>query len=252
MRKKKTKKDSLLIHGVHSVTEALQAGKCIEKIMIARDRSVQYLKPLMQEAKQRDIFTQKIPAAMLDRICDEANHQNVVAVLSPVAYVDIATLIPTLYERGKIPLVLVLDGVTDTGNLGAILRTAECMGVDAVVLPQRNAAPLNHYTIKASAGAVFHLSITRVSSLSDTARYLLDSGFQLIVAQEEAATSFDQIDYQRPTALVLGDEGLGVSKKLQAMANHSVSIPLLGKLKSLNVSVACGILLSQAARQKRG
>ena len=250
MRKKKTKRDSLLIHGVHSVTEALRAGKPVEKLMIARDRSVQHLKPLIRAAKQSDVLIQKLPTAMLDRISDEAQHQGIVAHLSPVPHIDITTWIPTLYERGKLPLLLLLDGVTDTGNLGAMIRTAECLSVDAIILPQKNTAPLNHHTIKASSGAVFHMPITRVSSPVATAKYLLDSGFQIIAAQEGCSTSYRSLDYRQPTVFVLGDEGVGVSKGLQHIATHSVSIPMFGKLQSLNVSVACGVLLAEVVRQR--
>ena len=250
MRKKKTKGSPLLIHGVHSVTEAIRSGESIEKMMVVRDRSVRNLKPLLEAAKERGIFVQKLPLAMLDRISDGATHQNVVAVVSPVPYTDITTLVPTIYERGEDPLLLMIDGVTDTGNLGAIIRTAECMGVHALILPNKNTAPINHHTIKASSGAVFHVPMCKVDSLVETTRYLLESGFQVITAVEDSPQRFYQMDYQKPTVVVLGDEDRGISQAVRRLASGAVSIPMLGALGSLNVSVACGIVLSQVVRDR--
>ena len=178
------------------------------------------------------------------------NHQGVIATISPVKFVDLEKLIEEAVSSEKHPLILLLDQVSDVRNLGAIIRTAECAGVNGIILPGQGSAPVNADTVKTSAGAVFKLPIARVSHLKDAVYYLQGSGFQVVGATEKTSQSLYEIDFNQPSAIVMGSEDRGISPSLLKILDQKAKIPLLGSTESLNVSVACGITLYEIVRQR--
>ena len=178
------------------------------------------------------------------------NHQGVVAYISSVEYQRIEDIIPTLYEQGKNPFVVILDGVTDVRNFGAIARTCECAGVDALIVPVRGAAAANADAIKTSAGALHVIPVWREQSLHNCVSYLQKCGIQVIAASEKATHSYTEANYQNPLAIIMGAEDVGVAPDILRICNDMVSIPILGQIESLNVSVAAGILIYEAVKQR--
>jgi 23S rRNA (guanosine2251-2'-O)-methyltransferase len=203
----------------------------------------------MQALKEYAVPYQFVPLEKLNRITRK-NHQGVVAYISPVAFYRIEDILPGIYEQGETPFVLMLDRVTDVRNFGAILRTAECSGVHAVVIPSRNTAQLNSGTVKSSAGAIFKVPICRSDNLKVTLDYLKQSGLSVVAATEKASVVCYDTDLTGPVALLLGSEGEGISEEYLKKADIRVKIPLLGEIESLNVSVAAGVLMYEIVRQR--
>ena len=237
------------VYGIRAVIEAIDSGKEIESIFVQRGLSGQLLAELKQVLKQYGITYQQVPVEKLNRMTRK-NHQGVIAVISPITYQRTEDLVPAIYERGEVPLLLILDGVTDVRNLGAIARTAECAGVHALIVPKRGSAEINPDAIKTSAGALFKINVCREDSLAKTARFLQDSGIQLVACTEKTTDNLYQLDYTTPTALVLGSEEHGISDELIRIADHLAKIPMAGSIASLNVSVSAGVALYEALRQR--
>jgi 23S rRNA (guanosine2251-2'-O)-methyltransferase len=242
------KKESIL-YGVHPLLEALDAGKTIEKVLMQRGLAPDTTQRLTTALRERQVPVQTVPKARLDAITTR-NHQGVIAYISPVEYYTLEWIVPTIYERGEVPLILVLDRITDVRNFGAICRSAECAGVHAVVIPDRGAAQINHDAVKTSAGAVLRLPICKVRSLREALRYLSESGMAVVGVEETGTHTYYQADCTEPLALVMGSEEDGISLPLRPYVNHSVRIPMRGATESLNVSVAAGIVLFEVLRQR--
>src|SRR5574344_369655 len=239
-----------MIFGVRAVIEALEAGKEIDKILVKRDIQSDLSKELFAALKGTTIPVQRVPVERLNRITKK-NHQGVVAFISPVTYQLAEQLVPFLFEEGKNPFFIVLDGVTDVRNFGAIARTCECAGVDAIVLPQSGSAPVNADAIKTSAGALMSIPVCREHNLAYVLQFMKDSGIKLIAASEKAAKDYTLLSYTEPTAIVMGAEDIGISQSILALCDESARIPILGEIASLNVSVAAGILIYEAVRQRK-
>ncbi len=237
------------IFGLHSVIEAIRSGKEIEKILIKKGLQGELFEELMQEVKETDINTQRVPMERLNRITRK-NHQGVVAFVSAVTYQNIEDVLIGLFEDGKNPLVLVLDGVTDIRNMGAIARTAECAGVHAIVIPEKGGAPINADAVKTSAGALHNIPVCRVKNLFKTVEYLKNSGLQIVAATEKAEGNYTEVDYSGPTAIVMGAEDKGVSSQISKICDQGAKIPIVGSISSLNVSVAAGVLIYEVVRQR--
>lgn len=237
------------VYGLHPVMEALHAGNEIEKIFIQKGLRGDTFRELMQVLKQRSIPYQFVPVEKLNRITRK-NHQGIVAYISPVVFYHIEDVLPGIYEEGKTPFVIVLDRITDVRNFGAILRTAECSGVNAVIMPSKNTAQLNSDTIKSSAGAIFKVQICRSENLKLTLDFLKQSGLRIVAATEKAEQSCFTADLTGPVALLLGSEGEGISGEYLKKADLEVKIPVLGEIGSLNVSVAAGVLMYEVVRQR--
>ena len=198
---------------------------------------------------------QFVPAEKLDIICQKnrlrsVSHQGVLAFVSAITYHDLTQVIPFVFEKSETPLILVLDEITDVRNFGAIARTAECAGVHAIIIPKKGSAQINTDAVKTSAGALNHIPVCRVDSLKSTIQFLKDSGLQIIACTEKAVENIQNINYTVPSAIVLGSEESGISTEIIKAADHLVKIPLFGKIASLNVSVATGIILYEAIRQR--
>ncbi len=240
---------SEMIFGVRAVLEAIEAGKEIDKILVKKDIQSDLSKELFAALKGTLIPVQRVPVERINRITQK-NHQGVVAFLSSVTYQKTEDLVPTLFERGKAPFFVMLDGVTDVRNFGAIARTCDCAGVDAVILPAKGSVSVNADAMKTSAGALHTLPVCREKSLKTTLQYLKDSGFRLIAATEKGDYEYTKGEYTGPVCLVMGAEDTGVAYEHLALCDEWVKIPVLGKIQSLNVSVAAGILMYEVVRQR--
>ena len=239
-----------LIFGIRSVIEAIDAGKEIDKILIKKGLQSDLLKELLELIKLHKLPAQFVPIEKIDRI-SKKNHQGVLAFISPVTYQQIEDIIPLLFEEGKVPFVLILDGITDVRNFGAIARTAECSGIHAIIIPNKGAAQVNADAIKTSAGALHKIPICRVESLYKTSEFLQKSGLKLVGASEHASSNYYEKSFSEPLAIVMGAEDNGLSTDMLKRCDELVKIPLLGEIESLNVSVAAGILLFEAVKQRK-
>ena len=237
------------VYGIRAVMEAIDGGKEIESLFVQRGLSGPLFQELKQLLRDHDIGYQQVPVEKLNRMTGK-NHQGVIAVISPITYQRVEDVVPMIYERGEVPLLLILDGITDVRNLGAIARTAECVGAHALIVPKKGSAEINPDAIKTSAGALFKINVCREDSLSRTARFLQESGIQLIACTEKTESSIYQLDYTAPTALILGSEEHGISDDLIRMSDHLARIPMAGTIASLNVSVSAGVVLYEALRQR--
>ena len=237
------------IFGTRAIIEALEAGKTLDKIMVKRDGSNVLLNELFEKAKLYNVPVIKVPVEKLNRVTRK-NHQGAIAILSPVTYHKLEDLVPEIYERGDVPFCVILDGVTDARNFGAIARTCECAGVDFIVIPERNSASVTSDSIKASAGALFHIPVCREKDLSRSVSFLKDSGYKIIGASEKAIENYTEMDMKVPLAIVMGAEDTGISIDILRKCDDLVSIPIKGKIGSLNVGVATGVLVYEVVRQR--
>lgn len=239
-----------MVFGIRAVIEAIRSGKDIESLYIQRGLGGDLIHELRGLLTEHNIVSQQVPVEKLNRITPK-NHQGVIAVISPITYQKIEDIIPMVFEKGEVPLILILDGVTDVRNVGAIARTAECAGVHAIVVPAKGSAQINPDTIKTSAGALYNIPVCRENSLLQTAKFLQSSGLQIVCCTEKTNDYIYAPDYTVPTAIVMGSEDDGISNEIMRIADHLAKIPMYGEIGSLNVSVSTGIILYEAIRQKR-
>ena len=237
------------IFGLRAIIEAIEAGKTIDKVLIRRELGGELAKELLDKIKEYGIVSQRVPVEKLNRITMK-NHQGAIAILSPVGYHSLDNLIPELYEEGRTPLVLVLDGVTDARNFGAIARSADCAAVDAIVIPERGSASITSDAVKASAGALFYVPVCREKDILSAVKKLRESGYQVVGASEKGADSYTDVDFTVPVAIVMGAEDTGISNDVLRQCDRLAAIPILGNIGSLNVSVAAGVMLYEAVRQR--
>lgn len=244
-----TKKEHF-IFGIRPVIEAVKSGKEIEKLLLQKGLHGDGFRELFNYCREFGIHFQFVPAEKLNSLSKQ-NHQGVIAYLSEIPFQKLEDMVPYAFEQGRPPLVLVLDRITDVRNLGAIARTAECSGVDALVVPVQGSAQLNSEAIKASAGALYKIPVCRSRNLREEVRFLKESGLTVIAATEKAVVDYTSADFSGPLALIMGNEGTGISEDLIKAADFLVRIPVLGEIGSLNVSVATGVILYEAVRQRR-
>ena len=237
------------IYGLRAVIEAIEAGKDIDKVFVRKDLSGDLAREFFETARRYGIVLQRVPAERIDRITRK-NHQGVVAFISSVTYQKTEDLVPFLFEEGKNPIFVMLDGITDVRNFGAIARTCECAAVDAVIIPARGSVSVNADAMKTSAGALHTLPVCREQSLKSTLQYLKDSGFRIVAATEKGDYDYTKGDYTGPMCIIMGAEDTGVSYENLALCDEWVKIPMLGSIESLNVSVAAGILIYEAVKQR--
>jgi 23S rRNA (guanosine2251-2'-O)-methyltransferase len=239
-----------MIYGTRPVIEAIRSGEEIDKILIQKGLRGENFPELMAELKARSIPYQFVPFEKLKRVTRK-NHQGVIAYVAPVHFAKVEDVLPGIFESGRTPFLVLMDRITDVRNFGAILRTAEGAGVDAVVIPARNSAQLNAGTVKSSAGAIFKVPICRSQNLKETIEFLKESGLQIISASEKADKDLYEIDFSVPVAIVLGSEGEGVSEAYIKLSGDLVKIPMKGEIASLNVSVAAGVIFYEVVRQRQ-
>ena len=238
-----------MIFGIRTIIEAIKSGKEIESLYIQRGLTGDIILELRSLLNEFNLGFQLVPVEKLNRLTPK-NHQGTVAFISPIVYEKIENIIPLIFERGEVPLILILDGITDVRNFGAIARTAECAGVHAIVVPSKGSAQINPDAIKTSAGALYKIPVCRHDNLFKTAKFLQESGLQLVACTEKTNNNLYQPDYTVPTAVIMGSEENGISTDLLRISDCLAKIPMYGEIESLNVSVSAGILLYEAVRQK--
>lgn len=236
-----------MIYGIHPVQEALNSDTVIDRVFIEKGKTG--LDEIRQKCVELDIPVMIVPSYKMDRLTRKI-HQGVVAMVSPVEFSNLSEIVTQAFENGEMPLVLVLDGVTDVRNFGAIARTAECAGVHALVIPQRNVAPINEDAIKTSSGALMRMPVCRAKSLKDALNELKEFGVKVVGVTEKGTTSLYDSDVAGPLALIMGAEDVGISEELLRLSDELAFIPMSGVTASLNVSVACGIALYEGVRQR--
>jgi 23S rRNA (guanosine2251-2'-O)-methyltransferase len=237
------------IYGYHPVMEAIEAGKEIDKVLIRKGNEGMQIGPLIRTLKERNIPYQFVPVEKLNYIT-RSNHQGIIAFISQIIYHEIESIIPFVFDQGRVPLILLLDNITDVRNLGAIARTAECMGVDALVVPLRGGAQINEDAVKTSAGALNRIPVCKVNSLKQTVAYLKQSGLRVFSASEKASKNIAAADLSMPLTIIMGSEDEGISESLLQLSDEMIKIPMQGNIASLNVSVATGMILYEVQRQR--
>lgn len=242
-------KENTMVFGIRAVIEAVNAGKDFDRILLRRDMSSAIARELQEALKGKEIAIQRVPREKLDRMT-EKNHQGVIAFLSKITYQKIEDIVPFVFEQGKVPFFVVLDGVTDVRNFGAIARTCECAGVDAIIIPTQGSASINADAIKTSAGALHNIAVCRTENLTNCLKYLADSGIKSIAATEKATQTYTQCSMKDPIALIMGAEDVGIAPERLKLCEEQVRIPMSGKIASLNVSVSAGILIYEVLRQR--
>lgn len=243
------KSESRPVYGINPVVEAIRAGKEVERIFIERQSRSDGIRRLKDLLKEKGIAWTDVPEEKLHRLAG-TNHQGVVCFLSEIEYQKTENLLPAIFESGRVPLILILDQVTDVRNLGAIARTALCMGVDFIIVPAKGSAMINADAVKSSAGALHHIHVVRENNLAKAIQFLKDSGVTIVACTEKAADLISAFDFTVPCALVFGSEEKGIEPELLRKCDALVKIPMQGKITSLNVSAAAGMVLYEALRQR--
>lgn len=231
--------------------EALNAGRTLDKVWMDKTAAGGTLAQLKGRLREADVHVQFVPLPKIQALARGKNHQGVVAFLSLVSYQPLEEIVARAFEAGQVPLLVLLDGVTDVRNLGAIARTAECMGAHALIVPAEGSARINADAVKTSAGALSYLPVCRERNLKKTITVLRASGISVVGCTEKAERTLAAIDAKAPLCLVLGDEGAGISDALLRQCDLLVKIPLAGRVASLNVSVAAGMALYEIARRRQ-
>lgn len=238
------------IFGIRAIIEAIQAGTVIDKVFIQKDIQGDLMKELMKFIKQKSINFSYVPVEKLNRLTPN-NHQGAVATISPIGFHDLETLIESVLEKGKTPLFLILDQLSDARNFGAIIRTAECTGVDGIIIQKQGSAPVNGDTVKTSAGAVFNVPICKVEHIKDAIFHLQGSGIKTIAATEKTEQNIYDISLNEPIAIIMGSEDRGINPSVLKIVDEKAKLPMFGTIGSLNVSVACGAFLYETVRQRQ-
>lgn len=238
------------IYGIRAVMEAIQEEKEIDRVMLRQGIKGELFQQLFSLIRERDIQFQYVPDEVFKPVSDK-NHQGVLAEVTPIPYQEIEAVLDGVVARNEVPLILILDRVTDVRNFGAIARSAECAGVHAIVIPSRNSAKISSDAIKTSAGALYHIPVCRVANLKKTVRTMkFDYGIQVYAASEKAEKNYTEIDMVHPTAIIMGSEGKGIDESLLAIVTEKMRIPMRGQIESLNVSAAASIMIYEALRQR--
>ena len=238
-----------MIFGVRAVMEAIDAGKVLDKVLIRRDMSSAIGRELLLKLEGTGTQIQRVPLEKLNQFTDK-NHQGVIAFLSPIEFTPLDSLVQSLYDEGKTPLLMMLDGVTDVRNFGAIARTCVCAGVHALIIGTRGSAAINGDAVKASAGALHSLPICKVENLQNALQYLQESGLRIVAATEHTDRNYTEVDMTVPTCIVMGSEEKGIYEENLKLCTDQVRLPMTGTIESLNVSVAAGVFIYEAIRQR--
>lgn len=243
-------KDDQQIFGIRAIIEAIQSGTAIDKVFIQKDVQGELMKDLMKVMKRNSINFSYVPVEKLNRLTSN-NHQGAVASISPIGFVEIETLIESVMESGRKPFFLILDQLSDARNFGAIIRTAECTGVDGIIIQKQGSAPVNGDTVKTSAGAVFNIPICKVDHIKDAIFHLQASGIKTVAATEKTDQNIYDISLNEPVAIIMGSEDRGINPSVLKIVDEKAKLPMFGSIGSLNVSVACGAFLYETVRQRQ-
>jgi len=237
------------IFGFRSIIEAINNGKNIDKIYIKKSTNSEQSSELMSLAKLCEITVQHVPLEKLNRITLK-NHQGVIAIISPVPFYKVEDIVQEVFESGRLPFFIVLDNITDMRNFGSIVRTAECVGIDAVIIPSRGSALISGDAVKTSSGALMKVPVCKSDNLLQTVKYLQNSGISIVACTEKASEPLFKAELNNPIAVIVGSEYEGISPDLLKVADRLVEIPLYGTIESLNVSVAASVIMYEVVRQR--
>ena len=240
---------SQVVFGIRAVIEAIESGKQVDKVLMKKDLGGELARELLSVTREYNVPVQRVPVERINKVTRK-NHQGVIAFMAAVDYYHVDDIVPALYDEGINPLVVVLDGVTDVRNFGAIARTCECAGVNCIVIPERNSVSVNADAVKTSAGALNYLPVCRERNLVKAVQYLRDSGFKVMGASEKTDLNYTKADFTGPVAIVLGAEDTGISTDVLKLCDTLVAIPEFGQINSRNVSVAGGIMIYEVVRQR--
>ena len=238
------------LYGIRAVLEAIEANKSLEKIFLQKGLKGDLHSKLENKIKEKNLSFSYVPVEKLNRLTIN-NHQGVVATISPISFFDLDELVTTVKNNKQNPIFIVLDQLSDVRNFGAIIRTAECTGVDGIIIPKSGSAPINGDTIKTSAGAVFNIPICKVDHIKDAIYYFNTSDIITVAATEKTENSIYDINFKKGCAIIMGSEGKGVSPSVLKIVDTKAKLPMYGKIASLNVSVACGVFLYEIVRQRQ-
>lgn len=238
------------IFGIRAVIEAINAGKEIDKVFIQKEAQGDLMQELMKTLKKNNVNFSYVPVEKLNKLSKFNNHQGAVASIAPIKFVTMEQLVEGVLENKQNPLFLILDQLSDARNFGAIIRTAECTGVDGIIIQKQGSAPVNGDTVKTSAGAVFNIPICKVDHIKDAVFYLQGSGITTVAATEKTDNNIYDIDFNKGIAIIMGSEDKGVNPSVLKIVDEKAKLPMFGTISSLNVSVACGAFLYEAVRQR--
>lgn len=242
--------DNTKIFGIRTVIEAIKSGKTVDKVFVQKGLKGELFQELDSLLRREHINISYVPIEKLNRLSNK-NHQGVVAQISPIEFYDLDNLVLSVIESGTTPLFLLLDQLSDVRNFGAIIRTAECTGVNGIIIQKKGGAPVNGDTVKTSAGAVFKVPICKVDHIKDAMFHLQASGIKVIAATEKTDNTLYDVSFKEPCAIIMGSEGKGIAPSILKLADDTAKLPILGTIESLNVSVACGAFLYEVVRQRR-
>lgn len=238
------------IFGIRAVVEAITAGENIDKVFIQKEAKGELMQELLKTLKKNNVNFSYVPLEKLNKLSRFNNHQGAVASIAPIRFLTIEELVEGTLAQKETPLFLILDQLSDARNFGAIIRTAECAGVDGIIIQKQGAAPVNGDTVKTSAGAVFNIPICKVDHVKDAVFYLQGSGIKTVAATEKTENNLYDIDFTTGVAIIMGSEDKGVNPSVLKMVDEKAKLPMFGTISSLNVSVACGAFLYEAVRQR--
>ena len=238
-----------IIFGIYPVEQAIHASVNLDKVFVQKDHNNPKLTDIINQLESKNVTISTVPKEKLNRLT-RGNHQGIVAMVSPIRFQSLEDIMEATLAKGEPALFLILDQISDVRNFGAILRTAECTGVDAVIVPKSGGAPVSGDTVKASAGAIFNIPVCKVDHVKDAIFYMQASGIETVAATEKTEETLYEMDFNKPIAIIMGSEGKGISQSVLNLADHKAALPLLGEINSLNVSVACGAFLYETVRQR--
>lgn len=237
------------IFGIRAIIEAIQAGKEVDKVFIQKDAQGELMKDLFKVLKRNNVNFSYVPVEKLNKLTYQ-NHQGAVATIAPISFVSLESLVEEIQQKEKTPLLLILDQISDARNFGAIIRTAECTGVDGIIIQKSGAAPVNGDTVKTSAGAVFNIPICKVEHIKDAIFFLQGSGIKTVAATEKTENTIYDLSLNEPLAIIMGSEDRGINPSVLKIVDEKAKLPMFGTISSLNVSVACGAFLYETLRQR--
>ena len=242
-------KNETTIFGIRAIIEAIKSKETIDKVFMQKGLRGELFQELESLLRTEGINSSYVPVEKLNRLT-QGNHQGAVAQISPIAFHNIDDLVTQVLESDKTPLFLLLDQLSDVRNFGAIVRTAECTGVNGIIIQKKGGAPINGDTIKTSAGAIFKIPICKVDHIKDAVFHMQASGIKVIAATEKAEDFVYDVSFKEPCAIIMGSEGRGINPSVLKVVDDKAKLPILGDIESLNVSVACGAFLYEAVRQR--
>ncbi|GAB7086533.1 23S rRNA (guanosine(2251)-2'-O)-methyltransferase RlmB [Marinifilum fragile] len=239
-----------MLFGIRATMEAIKSGKEIEKVLIRKGLTGRLYQDLFDIIRDESVEYQFVPAEKINSL-NQKNNQGVVALIAPIAYQEVEDVVPQIMAEGRVPLILILDQITDVRNFGAIARSAECAGVDAIIIPFKNSAKITPDSIKTSAGALYQIPVCRVQNLKTLVRNLKKEGIRIVASTEKAENYYTDTDLTLATAIIMGSEDTGIDEALLRLADEKVKVPILGQIESLNVSVAASLMVYEAVRQRK-